>query len=1823
MRPKINSAKIVTKNIDAMGTVNAVATSENASIRMDNIASNQNVNLIAASPFSDLSLPEPRDNFAVYISANNGSHISFANITINNEQLIDRKHLMNRLYTNYYYRTKNQSIIISALQYFIPLDAKAELHSKITISLHNTVIQSFITGPQPLMLMLGEAGSGKSTYSHYLAITLWQLCQQDADAYIPILIEFKSILPLPPGQKNLGRFIETILEKNYGLTTSDIRVLKTYKIVFILDGYDEKLGEDYSVYTINDFGSWNAKVLFTCRTDHIQSNLEYRRDFKVRNYFDDFPVMYIMPFDRLKIDEYLKNIVCTSNITAWSIEQYQDLFNAHKELYEIIENPFLLSLAVTALPAVLANLDYEKVLREKHSRVITVPPFSRSRIIEAFLDKWFEKEAQRYNEKTGRTTVSLWEERPKKAKLAFNRFCQRIAWEMFSRDQTEIYYQEELDEDSYNSDDSGDDNPENKYLAQFLTNLDADVVNVRSGCPLRVDSGRCSFYHKIFMEYFIAQLLYNDFFNKTKIHYSSDKIVKLVNGNKIYLNKKLLSTHPEIAKLTAEFISGSHSKIEKLLELVKLSRPKILGKAASVLSSNAVTLLTKSRFNFSLQDFSGVDIPAAVFCGAICDSLNLADANVSQANFANAVLRRANFQNTIMKDVHVGILPSIVISENDEYIASASYSQDDLLIATAHGRTITIIDVSTRTIKDRIIMAINSDIRNIVFLPDSNRVVFTTRQDIGVFDFLSMRIQTIKTFDDDTQFHSITFDISYERKMIAIGIDRVLYLLEMETLLTLKSFEVFHSISKMLFRKNEDSIMVVSRGNGIRLYSLTTGYKTLEILPENAQGDRSFFEDLYLSYDEKYLFTLSMHRLIIWSLPNGRYVDGLEKYVDIGVMGYVATHPTKNLIAISSNKTRIFDLNTRQVVAELKHINRKIVFSKDGENLLVVSPCDVAIYNVQQLSLNQTTPSVSSYNGILSINQKIIISQYYNALQFRDVNTGQLVYEFSADAHEIIALAISKDGNILATLSKNRQVRVWNVQNKTLLGTFFSGTPVSVLDTIISGDLCLNRDGSMLIIAISNQLEIWNRVLLQQVFKSPAIRYSGYGEKVMLNSDETLIIYHQGNCIYRYPMANNRPFKCLFEMQEIKAVTISNSDILAIYGNYNKEEVDQEDNKIVLLTLNNLQSILTLTPPRDFDVDALTFNSEGNLLALSTYRRTVIYNLNSMAVANTLINISGKLIWNGDNYVELDYNNLSYWIKNGDSWHLEWRTAEYFDATEANISNVSALSADNKMTFTQNGAIEHNTTEDEFLHFEMVVDRIVLQENISIYSSEALFKAVEMDEIDKVTIWLTDDNKVFKNEKGQSLLHVSQSIEMTELLLNFGISAHVTDLQNKTPLHSAAEKNYYFIVVGLIARHVDVDAKDNDGRTALHCAVLHGHNEFLTELLKFPVDLNARDNNLLTPLHLATARKSLDFYSQLVIKGAVQEAKDSTGRTPLLYTVSTVGHTISKQIKLNANQHAVDADGNTLYHLIALEKYHLFPFSYRKLSVDINQINAHGKTALHLLISSPHLRLELLKEFIKYGVKINVPDLLEQTPWFYIVIYWHYLSIQPEQGNGIFYMDSSIKLVSQVAMTLIAAGADINAQAHEGLTVLHLAIQSDNIDALKAMLEYGVNPNICTDAGDNCLHFCVTSNKPELLKTLLVSPYTKHLLNSKNPFSERTVLEHATVLERTDCIALLNEFGADENLKNTRHVMEDEKFKQIPSRMPFFERAHNNNNTMSEEQRQIQEYYNSKLVQSRNNNQKNDEDVTSSESIMDQNSSDSESDRVESIEKSRTSKLNY
>ncbi|WP_407428861.1 ankyrin repeat domain-containing protein [Treponema sp.] len=410
-----------------------------------------------------------------------------------------------------------------------------------------------------------------------------------------------------------------------------------------------------------------------------------------------------------------------------------------------------------------------------------------------------------------------------------------------------------------------------------------------------------------------------------------------------------------------------------------------------------------------------------------------------------------------------------------------------------------------------------------------------------------------------------------------------------------------------------------------------------------------------------------------------------------------------------------------------------------------------------------------------------------------------------------------------------------------------------------------------------------------------------------------------------------------------------------------------------------------------------------------------------------------------------------------------------------------------------------------------------------------LFLTVQKNRRDAGDLLLEKDADIFAtNTQNNSPLRVAltRGGELQDWLIT-SKTLNSTDGSGNTPLHYAAEWKLNNAIVSLIQKGAKVQAKNANGETALFSAVRGDSPSTINILIDNGLVIDSkdklgRDNLGNTPLHAAvkwnafSAAKTLislgvDVDAQnlsgktalsdacrsakkemsvlLIQNGADINATDATGRTVLMDAISSNNEEMVKLLLgYGANVHVQEMFGRNAYHDAALTGNIGIINMIRKAGGNPLSRDSGGDTPLSLVLRAD---INIIKAVL--GNDTTIVDSDGNTPI--------HIAVQ--------------KNVSKKTMTqLLNIGYPVSQRNGKGMTALNEAVAKNQKNLALVLLEYGADPFIATNTGDNALTEVFKTKNLEILDAIVKYNATRTdrqgdgILHYAARTADKTIVQH-------------------------------------------------------------------------------------------------------------------
>ncbi|KAF9105125.1 hypothetical protein BGX27_009794 [Mortierella sp. AM989] len=550
---------------------------------------------------------------------------------------------------------------------YIPPQAKPNLQSpdNLTFGLMDKV-KDFLGSDRKVFLVLGDSGSGKSTFNRTLEADLWQSYKKGQDR-IPLYIN------LPAIKEPQHDMIAEQLRMAYFKDAQIDELRNHHEFVIICDGYDEsqQIRNLYMSNQLNQPGGWRAQMVISCRSEYVGCNYLDRFQPTDRNSVGQsnlFQEAVIVPFSSSQVQDYVKQYVSLYK-TQWQETDYQQALQAIPNLQDLVSNPFLLTLAMDVLPSlVIKDLDYLLV------------KVTRASLYDTFVKQWIERGKKRLSEKPlsemGRNAFeSLSREDFTQSGIEYLKDLATAIYE-YHQGNPVVTYKRTADRGTWKSGFFGPD-PEHQLILESI--------------PIISNNIQYRFIHKSVLEYCVARSIFDPETEGANEEYTS--ITQFRDGaspilgapdqdaseevlataqpvlDSIFARKNFVEERPVLQFLEERLQQSPHFK-RQLLAIVELSKTDA---TVSMASANAITVLVGAGVYFNGADLQGIRIPGANLSYGFFDCAQMQGADLRNVILRNIWLRQADLSCAQMDGVRFGELPFI---RRGGMVWSCAYSPD-------------------------------------------------------------------------------------------------------------------------------------------------------------------------------------------------------------------------------------------------------------------------------------------------------------------------------------------------------------------------------------------------------------------------------------------------------------------------------------------------------------------------------------------------------------------------------------------------------------------------------------------------------------------------------------------------------------------------------------------------------------------------------------------------------------------------------------------------------------------------------------------------------------------------------------------------------------------------------------------------------------------------------------------------------------------------------------------------------------------------------------------------------------------------------------------
>ena len=360
-----------------------------------------------------------------------------------------------------------------------------------------------------------------------------------------------------------------------------------------------------------------------------------------------------------------------------------------------------------------------------------------------------------------------------------------------------------------------------------------------------------------------------------------------------------------------------------------------------------------------------------------------------------------------------------------------------------------------------------------------------------------------------------------------------------------------------------------------------------------------------------------------------------------------------------------------------------------------------------------------------------------------------------------------------------------------------------------------------------------------------------------------------------------------------------------------------------------------------------------------------------------------------------------------------------------------------------------------------------------------------------------------KDNDGWTFLHIAAlcgQLNLCKTLVEkYNSDVNLADNNGCTALHFSTRNGSYELVKYFLSRGSDINLKVNDGCNYLHISALYGHLDLCKMFInEHKLKVNMTDNYGFTVLHFSARNGSYKIVKYFLERETDIHLKTYGGKNCLHIAARNLNYNLCKVFidKHNFDVHMTDNDGWIAIHYSAKNGSHeLFTF-FAEMGTDVYLKTNDGKNCLHIAALYGHL--DLCRKLIsKFNFDLHMTDNNKSAALHYAARNGSFELVACFFNLGSdFYLKTNdgknclliAALHGHLHLCKVLADIykfDVHRTDNAGWTALHYSARFGNYESVAFLAGLGIDINLNTNDGKNCLYIAAIHGHINLCKALI------------------------------------------------------------------------------------------------------------------------------------------
>jgi WD40 repeat protein len=179
----------------------------------------------------------------------------------------------------------------------------------------------------------------------------------------------------------------------------------------------------------------------------------------------------------------------------------------------------------------------------------------------------------------------------------------------------------------------------------------------------------------------------------------------------------------------------------------------------------------------------------------------------------------------------------------------------------------------------------------------------------------------------------------------------------------------------------------------------------------------------------------------LWNVADGQVVRVWGKEHKALITEIEFSPDGRMLVSVDvQSQARLWRVSTGEEVWELEDVRAPAAFSPDGKVLALNGSDGVTLWSLEDRQVLAVIESFAAYDMVFSADGQVLITSNFDEIQFWGITTKKLLRRLTWHTDLVLALGLSPKGDRLVSGSADRTIKLWRMEDGSLIGSLFGYT---------------------------------------------------------------------------------------------------------------------------------------------------------------------------------------------------------------------------------------------------------------------------------------------------------------------------------------------------------------------------------------------------------------------------------------------------------------------------------------------------------------------------------------------------------------------------------------------------------------------------------------------------------------------------------------------------------------------------------------------------------------------------------------------------------------